>query len=112
MGRRFFSTLSAGLFTACATQLPEPSFRSAGEYTHAIGTGDLTKPQRAHAPVAHGSGLLRITYSDGKIDSVEIYRSTGNTFLDNSSVAWIRAHWKVRPGTTGTALIPLSWQRH
>lgn len=69
---------------------------------------DYTAIQRKY----QGSATLRITYSNGHIDLVEVSSSTGVPYLDSRSVSWVKGNWKVKPGSSGKVTLPITWQLH
>jgi outer membrane biosynthesis protein TonB len=57
-----------------------------------------------------GSGAALITYANGQIIAAEMTRSTGVPYLDSRTTAWIKRYWKVKPGVSGRAILPISWR--
>jgi protein TonB len=54
-----------------------------------------------------GTGRATLTVSGGRIVSVSLSQSTGNSYLDSKALAWIRARWKPAPGAEGTFTFPV-----
>jgi len=54
-----------------------------------------------------GTGRATITVSGGRITSVQLTQSTGNSYLDAKALAWVRSNWKPSPGSEGTFSFPV-----
>lgn len=57
-----------------------------------------------------GIGTALIIYSEGRILSVEMSQSTGVPYLDSRTTVWIKTYWKVKPGVSGRAILPITWR--
>lgn len=65
-------------------------------------------PQAALDAKVEGDVLLRVLVAaDGKVEQIEIDRSTGSAALDQAAVTAVRA-WRFNPGNSGDAPVP-SW---
>jgi TonB family protein len=54
-----------------------------------------------------GTGRATLQVSGGRIISVQLSQSTGNSYLDAKALAWIRGNWKPAPGAQGTFTFPV-----
>lgn len=66
---------------------------------------DLVALQRHY----QGSGDVLITYANGAIVSVEMTRSTGNSYLDAKTTSHVRNNYRVKPGVSGKAKFSIYW---
>jgi periplasmic protein TonB len=57
-----------------------------------------------------GRGVFLITYLNGRIISVEAIQSTGVPYLDARTIAHVKTRYRVKPGVSGSARLPISWQ--
>jgi outer membrane biosynthesis protein TonB len=67
---------------------------------------DVTARRRGY----EGRGVFMIRYENGKIVSVSAVQSTGVSYLDARSIAWISSRWRVKKGTSGAATLPITWR--
>lgn len=78
--------------------------------------GDFTsRPNPSYDNLAlqrryEGQGRAKIVFENGRILDVEIVSSTGVSYLDTSSVRWIKANWRVKAGASGTVSLPIIWK--
>jgi outer membrane biosynthesis protein TonB len=67
---------------------------------------DATSRQRGY----QGRGVFLISYQNGRIVSVTTQQSTGVSYLDARTIAWVKSRFRVKSGVSGEVRFPITWQ--
>jgi TonB family protein len=99
------------LLESAATWAPELSAAERAEYKKAI----VSNPQPVYPTIARqkriqGRGMFRLNVAkDGRVDSIQIVKSTGSKILDDSAEKALR-QWRFKPGAmTGKINVPIDF---
>lgn len=67
-------------------------------------------PRAARQNQVHGSGIFRLVLTtDGRVDSIQVIKSTGSKILDDAAEKALR-QWRFKPGTVKAVNVPINFR--
>jgi len=88
----------------------EPNLSAAEAKEITISAPQPDYPIAARASRIQGSGKFRLNLAkDGKVDSIQVLKSTGNKTLDDAAEKALR-QWRFKPGTGKALNVPITFR--